>query len=126
MSWTYEVATGRMFNPLGVLAGEGYSGSPEGKNNPLMQAIHDVGPIPVGFYTMQGPVDSHVHGPYAIPLEPDQLNEMFGRTGFMCHGDSVVEPGNASEGCIIMPHAVRVMMWESSDHRLQVTEVVSE
>lgn len=123
MSWIYEQSTGKMFDPNGVLAGTGYSGSPEGKNNSLMQAVHDVGPIPVGWYTLQGPVDSHVHGKYAIPLEPDQLNEMFGRTGFMCHGDSLVNPGGASEGCIIMPHETRVAMWESNDHRLQVVEV---
>ena len=123
--WTYEQSTGGMFNPEGELAGTGYSGSPEGKNNTLMQAIHNVGPIPVGWYTLQGPVDSHVHGRYAIPLEPDQLNEMFGRTGFMCHGDSMTNPGDASEGCIIMPHEVRVSMWESNDHRLQVVEARS-
>lgn len=122
MPWTYESSTGRMLNPSGELAGLGYSGSPEGKNNVLMQAVHNVGPIPVGWYTMRGPVDSHVHGRYAIPLDPDQLNEMFGRTGFMCHGDSVADPGTASEGCIIMPYATRVAMWESGDHRIQVVE----
>jgi hypothetical protein len=122
MPWLYEQKTGQMFNPSGALSGIGYSGAPEGKNNPLMQAAHDIGPIPVGWYTMQGPVDSHVHGRYAIPLEPDQLNEMFGRTGFMCHGDSVTNPGSASEGCIIQPYSTRVAMWESGDHRLQVLE----
>jgi hypothetical protein len=123
--WTYEQSTGKMYDPSGALTGEGYSGAPEGKNNSLMQAVHNIGPIPVGTYTMLEPVNSHVHGPYAIPLDPNPLNEMFGRDGFMCHGDSKIEPGTASEGCIIMPHPVRVAMWESKDHQLEVIEVKS-
>lgn len=120
--WTYEQSTGRMFDPSGILAGEGYSGSPEGKNNSLMQALSFIGPIPCGWYTMQPPVNSHTHGPYAIALVPDVTNEMFGRDAFMIHGDSVVHPGNASEGCIIQSRATRVTMWESHDTRVLVVD----
>ena len=69
---------------------------------------------------MDAPIDSFTHGAYAIPLIPDPDNQMFGRDHFLCHGDSLVEPGSASEGCIIMPHQTRVEMWESNDRRLQV------
>lgn len=118
--WTYEQSTGRMLDDDGHLRGIGYSGAAEGKNNISMENEHNVGPIPQGTYTMDGPVDSAVHGPYAIPLIPDLDNEMFGRDHFLCHGDSLVEPGTASQGCIIMPHRTRVEMWESSDRRLLV------
>lgn len=109
-----------MIDPDGKFAGSGYSGAGDGKNNPTFQDVHNVGPIPCGEYTFGEPVNSHVHGPYAIPLHPDIENEMFGRDAFMCHGDSLVDPGSASEGCIIQAREVRVRMWESSDHRLEV------
>lgn len=120
--WTYSQTSGEMVSPDGEVVGIGYSGAGPGKNNPAMQDVHNVGPCPVGEYTMGAPVNSHVHGPYAIPLDPDATNEMFGRDAFMCHGDSIVNPGNASEGCIIQEHPVRVKMWESEDHRLEVVK----
>lgn len=122
MPWTYVQTSGAMIGPAGRLVGVGYSGAGAGKNSPEMESVHNVGPIPCGEYTMGEPVNSHVHGPYAIPLHPDIENEMFGRDAFMCHGDSLVDPGNASEGCIIQAREVRVAMWESSDHRLQVVK----
>lgn len=118
--WIYKQSTGEMIDPAAEVISIGYSGKGDGKNNPLMQTVHNVGPIPVGYYTMLSPVNSHVHGPYAIPLEPDDTNDMYGRDSFMCHGDSIIEPGTASEGCIIQPHDTRVKMWESNDHRLEV------
>lgn len=123
--WVYEQTSGKMFDPLGVLVSTGYSGTPEGKNNTLMQAVHNVGPIPLGSYTIEEPVDSKVHGPYALPLAPDSMNEMFGRSGFLCHGDSLVAPGSASEGCIIQPRSTREAMWNSGDRHLQVVENVT-
>lgn len=129
MSWTFEQCTGKMFAPDGSLTGQGYSGGGtdpgnleaiKGKNNPAMQKVHNEGPLPAGWYTMQGPINSHTHGPYAIPLLPDISNVMYGRDAFLCHGDSVVHPGFASEGCIIQDHLTRVKMWESGDHRLNV------
>jgi hypothetical protein len=45
---------------------------------------------------------------------------MFGRSEFLCHGDSIEHPGDASEGCIIQLRDVRRQMWESPDHTLEV------
>jgi Protein of unknown function (DUF2778) len=118
--WTYSQATGKL-SRNGTLAAIGYSGAePNGKNNPAMQEVHDVGPIPQGHYTIDAPFDSTLHGPYALPLIPASANEMFGRSGFLCHGDSVEHPGAASEGCIIMPRPVRQAIWQSGDRELQV------
>ena|ERR1035437_5329862 len=98
----------------------GYSGAGAGKNNPAMQKVYDVGPIPRGKYLIDVPVDTVTHGPYVLRLEPDDRNVMFGRAGFLIHGDSVVNPGSASEGCIIMPRFARERIWESLDHELEV------
>lgn len=125
MTWTYEQATGKLFDPSGSLVATGYAGgncgkNPAGKNNPAMQDCHSVGPLPVGDYTLCTPLLTSHLGPYAIPLIPAPSNEMFGRSGFYIHGDSIQRPGAASEGCIIVPRSVRVAMWESNDHSLTV------
>ncbi|HUD64672.1 MAG TPA: tlde1 domain-containing protein [Candidatus Sulfotelmatobacter sp.] len=123
--WLYEQATGKLFDQDGELVGAGYSGgncgqNPEGKNNPAMQKIHCVGPLPIGVYTISPPEDTVTHGPFVLPLTPYPTNFMFGRSGFLIHGDSVLRPGDASEGCIIMPRAVRERIWQSHDYSLQV------
>lgn len=117
--WIYEQSKGRLLRG-GIIQGYGYSGAGEGKNNPEMQAVHDVGPIPVGLYIIGDPFDSPEHGPFCLPLAPEQDNEMFGRSGFLMHGDSIAHPGQASKGCIIMPHATRVTVYGSGDKVLQV------
>jgi hypothetical protein len=121
MTWTYHQQTGELRDASGTSIGTGYSGSPAGKNDPSKQDIPDVGPIPRGEYTIGEPFDSPTHGPYAMHLTPAAGNVMFGRSGFLMHGDSVEHPGAASEGCIIMSPAVRHSLWLSSDHALTVT-----
>lgn len=119
--WIYVQRTGRLLAQNGSLLAVGYAGHAEGKNNPAMQDVHNVGPLPCGGYTLCAPVDTHAHGPYVLFLTPDLTNQMFGRTVFRIHGEKLaLPPGSASEGCIILPHAARVQMWESGDHRLRV------
>ena len=118
--WTYEQTTGRMIDGYGEIVGTGYSGAGEGKNNPAMQNVHNVGPCPAGEYVMKEVIDSPEHGPFAIVLVPKPGTEMYGRSGFLCHGDSLAHPGAASEGCIIQTYPTRVKMWDSPDHDLQV------
>lgn len=117
--WTWEQGTGRLLRD-GDQVAVGYSGAGEGKNNPDMQSVHNVGPVPVGRYSIGGPHDTMTHGPYVLPLNPDPANEMFGRSGFLIHGDSVVHPGTASEGCIILGRSTRTEVWESGDRDLEV------
>jgi hypothetical protein len=131
--WLYEQSTGRLFDPDGKLVADGYSGGGidsanvediAGKNNPAMQEIHFVGPIPQGIWTVGAPVNSVTHGRYAMPLTPDVGTQTFGRDHFLMHGDSIPNPGFASDGCIIQPYTARVAAWEqmeeSGDHRLEV------
>lgn len=117
----YEQSTGRWYDADGSLLGVGYSGRyPDGKNKPLMQSVKDVGPVPTGRYRIDAPVNTVTHGPYVLRIVPDPKNVMYGRTGFLCHGDSVINPGSASEGCIVLSRDVREAIWNSNDHTLQV------
>jgi hypothetical protein len=105
--FTYNQSTGRlMHNDL--LMGTGYAGKGEGKNNPAMEAVSCVGPIPRGAYTIGPQFDSPTHGPIAAHLSPNSGTDTHGRSGFLMHGDSVQHPGAASEGCIIQQRSVRV------------------
>jgi hypothetical protein len=119
MTWIFEQSTGNMYDPAGLICATGYAGgncgkNPEGKNNPDMQNVQCVGPLPQGVYTLSMPVEGTHLGPFAVPLIPDPANEMFGRGRFYCHGDTTPS-GNASEGCIIMPRAIRERIAASGD-----------
>ena len=122
MAWTYEQSLGRMMSQSGVVIANGYSGAGDGKNNPTEEYVKNIGPIPAGSYTVGPPIDSPIHGPFALPLLPDLDNDMYGRSGFMMHGDSLQHPGNASEGCIIMPRFAREQVWNGGDHRIVVVK----
>jgi Tlde1 domain len=101
---------------------DAYSGSGPGKNNPDMQGVRNVGPIPQGAYTISEPfdLDGGPHGPYVLKLTPDPANVMFGRSGFLIHGDSKENPGSSSEGCIVAPRSIREAIAKSGDTRLLV------
>jgi hypothetical protein len=116
----YKQSTGQLFRPDGSIRGTGYAGRGEGKNNPAMENIEGTGPLPQGYYTAQEPRDDPKVGVYAMPLDPSSLNEMFGRSAFFMHGDSAEHPGEASEGCIVMPKDVRLNFWLDSDHLIKV------
>src|SRR5579883_1483500 len=101
-AWTYSQKSGLLSQDDREVA-HGYSGASDGKNNPEMQDVHNVGPIPQGDWTITGPpVDTKTHGPYVLKLTPAIETETFGRSGFLMHGDSKEHPGTASQGCIIM------------------------
>ena len=120
--FTYEQSTGRFLDSSGNLLAEGYSGKGGGKNNPAMERVPDVGPIPAGLYHINPPIDTIEHGPFVLTLIPNEWNEMFDRGGFLIHGDSVEHPGEASEGCIVLPRPARERIAESlaGDNLLQV------
>jgi hypothetical protein len=129
--WTYVQRTGELLH-AGSHEAFGYSGyddpdtGQDGKNNPDLQRVAEVGPIPVGTYTIGIPEDTLTHGPFVLPLTPDLANQMFGRAGFLIHGDSVVEPGTASRGCIIMPRSIRTDIALSGDNSLEVISGISD
>jgi hypothetical protein len=110
MNASYEQATGLLVlhtaNPFRAV---GYSGKGIGKNNPNLQAVHNVGPIPRGAYRVSAPFTHPQKGPLCFRLTPEG-QEMFGRSGFLIHGDSREHPGAASEGCIILPQPARQVL----------------
>ena len=129
MPWTFEISTGKMFDPLGAFSGQGYSGGNEGKNpegvdNPADEGLKDIGPLPEGLYTFGTPVQHSQLGVFAIPLIPDSSNDMKGRGGFYIHVDLAGQFHAASEGCIIMPRPTREALWASIDHQLKVVSVL--
>lgn len=119
--WFYVQASGRLWHN-GAFVGAGYSGHGEGRNNPELQDIPNIGPIPCGHYLIDAPHDHPRLGPYVLGLEPDDQNEMFTRADFYVHGDSVAHPGelNASHGCIIAARVVREQIGQSVDKALTV------
>jgi hypothetical protein len=108
--WTYVQSTGELIDPEGEVAAVGYSGRDGGLNKPSMQDLHDVGPIPVGFYRCCAPVYHTRLGPDAIPLVPFPGNFMFTRGGFYVHGDNAAQNCSASEGCIVIGAATRARL----------------
>lgn len=117
--WIFEQKTGRLLHDETYVA-TGYAGFGEGKNNPALEQVHNVGPLPKGNYTIGMARDTHDHGPCVLPLTPDPKNEMYGRAGFLIHGDSIPNPGTASHGCMIFARPVRNKISESEDRELQV------
>jgi len=123
--WTYEQSTGKLYSPDGLHVATGYAGgnggaNPAGVNNHAMQDERNIGPLPVGAYVMDGVVSESHLGPMVIPLVYERSNQMFGRNGFYIHGDRSSPARSASEGCIILPRAVREEMIASTDKQLVV------
>lgn len=116
--WTYTLISGRMTN--GTISGNGYSGHDPHKNDIGAQNIPNVGPIPVGKYTIGPPFTHPACGPVSMRLSPEPGNQMFDRAGFLIHGDSISRPGRASDGCIILPRDIRQQIADSDDNDLTV------
>jgi hypothetical protein len=120
MSWAYQIALGTLQDPTGAIIGHGYAGHGEGLNNPALCNVRDVGPLPQGTYTIGQPLNDKQVGVFAMPLTPDPLNEMFGRSAFFIHGDNPELNHTASDGCIILIHPIRVQIAASTDNTLIV------
>jgi hypothetical protein len=122
VGWIYQQSMGRLLHSSGDLSFQCHSGLGDGKNNPLLQWAHGVGPIPVGRYTI-GPLetDHPLLGFAVMALIPDPLTNTFGRTGFYIHGESAVHPGNGSHGCIVhSPKEDRELIDMQPDRSLEV------
>ena len=124
--WVYAQSSGELFRIFNVvpiklnLISRGYSGNGQGMNNYKMENIVNVGPLPAGFYVVGDRFDSPEHGPDCLPLMPDPKNNMYGRSGFLIHGDSVTNPGCASRGCVILQKIIRDLIVQTLDKDLQV------
>ena len=98
--------------------GQGYSGTGAGLNNPNMQDVPNVGPIPQGPYNIGPGHFSPTTGPDTMNLDPLPGTNTYGRDLFRIHGDNASH--NASHGCPIAPPNVRQQINNSNDHVLVV------
>lgn len=119
--WLYDQASGEITTPANFMLGNGYSGRGKGLNNPLMDGVADVGPIPRGDYAIGKFFDDpHGKGPQVCQLTPLPGTDMLGRSGFMIHGDTEAANFTASEGCIIAPRYIRDAIALSTVRTLRV------
>lgn len=120
MPWTYSQSTGQLSQD-GAVVGHGYSGAgttaATGRNNGGMEAVRNAGPIPVGQYEIGGLHTSARTGPNVMSLTPVGHNA-HGRTAFQIHGNN--RTNDASNGCVILPPAVRLQIGNSGDTVLNV------
>lgn len=103
--WRYEQSTGKLFLRR---AGDrfdfvttGYAGSPRGFNDPKMDHVRSVGPLPKGRYRIRQAGHPRF-APPSFQLEPSKGTKLHGRSGFWIHGDNGRGDNSASTGCIIL------------------------
>ncbi len=118
--WTYRQKTGELLHNAEPVA-RGYSGHGLGLDNPTLQEVRSVGPIPQGRWLIGAPYSSPRVGPFVLPLRPDPHTETFGRSDFLIHGDNRHRNQSASRGCIILNRAAREAIHDSDDTELEVT-----
>jgi lipoprotein-anchoring transpeptidase ErfK/SrfK len=80
----------------------GYSGNGNGLNNPNMQNVADVGPIPRGTWTIGREYNSTTGlGNHMMDLTARAGTNTYNRGLFRIHGDNSAQNHTASHGCII-------------------------
>lgn len=117
--WTYRQGTGELFKD-GKLIEKGYSGDLTNKNNPDREQVRGMGPIPRGKWRIGRNTGSR--GPLTITLV-HVSGDTYRRdmSTFRMHGERVHGvPGFASEGCIIMGHATRLLVSKDIGATLEV------
>ena len=116
----YHQSTGQLFDDAGKFLGVGHAGNGAGLNNPAMQYVHDVGPLPVGRYKVGAFIDRQGLG-YSARLTPQPVSTagieyawLRGRGGFLMHLPEL------SEGCIAMERPILLAVSQSGDTDLTV------
>ena len=126
--WTYNSRNGQLLHNS-IIIGKGYSGIHQGLNNEADDNLQNVGPIPVGLWTIGTffndlpPVPSDGlsnKGAIVAHLTPNANTNTFGRSGFMIHGDNAAANFSASHGCIILGRPFRQAIAASGDTVLNV------
>jgi len=122
--WVWDQSAGTL-SRNGLLEARGYAGRNEGVNNPDMQGVKAVGPVPRGRWHIGAPYHSKNTGPFTLPLiandgTKDDIHQPTGRSAFRIHGDNAKGNRSASHGCIILSRAIREKIWSSGDRDLEV------
>lgn len=119
INWTYSQGTG-ILSYKGKLEGKGYSGNTQGLNNPKLEMVHNLGPIPKGVWEIGQWFDDRHLGPCVAALRPTS-QDVYGRGGFFIHGDNAKMDHSASDGCIILPRFLRQAIKASKETIIEVT-----
>jgi hypothetical protein len=122
MSYTFDRQAGAFTAPDGtLLCRDAYSGHGPGLDNPDMEAVSNVGPIPAGLWLVGDPMDPPDHlGPLAMPLTPAPGTDPKGRVDLFIHGNNAAMNHSASDGCVILPRNVRAAVAGGADRELIV------
>ena len=124
LDWQYSQSTGQLIhidaNGNTTIIGVGYAGNGQGVNNPAMQNIPNVGPIPQGDYDIGQQKNSPNTGPGILPLTPRPSTNTYGRSDFQIHGDNAQGNQSASQGCVILNRNIRNQIANSGDNVLRV------
>ncbi len=127
LDWIISQSTGQLYyQPLASLGGgppqfigQGYSGIGPGLNNPAMQNVENVGPLPQGTYTI-GPQQDNGKLTASMRLTPDPANQMFKRHSFLIHGPHANDQHDSSNGCPVLKKDIRDQIGNSGDAILRV------
>jgi len=124
--WEYSQSSGQMThvdNKTGKSTPlvQGYSGKGKGVNDPSMENVPFVGPIPKGAYDIMPPLWKP-QTKWGLDLEPRPGTNTFGRINFRIHGDNGKNNKSGSKGCIIINDPFRSKIWNSGDHELRVVK----
>ena len=124
MNLNFSQSTGVVSTDSGAIVGKGWAGNGEGKNNPAMQEVHSVGPLPRGVYSVGQWEENHPGlGPIVAHLTQIQ-GDAFGRDAFYIHGPAVnpSKYGQESKGCIVLPREYRLAVKARNPDTITVTE----
>jgi hypothetical protein len=125
---TYYRKTGRWIAPDGKLLGiciaglddgDGVLEPGEGLNDPSMEKVKGVGPLPAGLYRLGRPFTHPTAGPFTMRLEPLPGTKLYDRSGFLFHGGRKTAPG-VSHGCVVGDRPVREAANAYADRLVQV------
>jgi len=118
LGWKYSQSTGTLSHG-GEPVGRGYAGHGQGYNNPKLEMVHNLGPIPKGVWEIGIWFDDHHLGVCVAALRPTD-QEVYGRGGFFIHGDNKLMNNTASDGCIILSRQLREAIKASNEHYIEV------
>ncbi|QJC55795.1 Protein RhsD [Polaromonas vacuolata] len=122
LDWVYSQSTGQTThvdsNGNSANVGTGYAGTSNGRNNPAMQNVSNVGPLPRGTYDIGAGHYSSNTGPNTMNLTPKPGTDTLGRDLFRIHGNNAAN--DASHGCVILGPNIRNQINNSADRVLRV------
>jgi Protein of unknown function (DUF2778) len=108
------------FLTVGGVEFTAYSGHGEGLNNPALEAVHNIGPIPRGPWEVVEWLDNYENKGSCVARLAPVGHDAHGRSGFLCHGDNPEQNHTASDGCIVAAHDARQAWRNSGDMNLTV------